>query len=143
MTNDEKKKILRSYLGAQERIDDLCDEIQTLRAKATKVTTTISDMPQPTSGQHMGDVVAGYIEMVEQLEGEVRRCEAIKRDVECLISTIDDWTVERVMRLRYIDGMKWEVICVKMSYSWVWVHKLHSDGLNSIEIESVNGSELS
>lgn len=135
MTNDEKKKILKSYLGAQERIDDLCDEIETLRAKATKVTTTISDMPQSTSGHHIGDVVAGYIEMVEQLEEEVNRCEAIKRDVECLINTIDDWTVGRIMRLRYIDGLKWEEICVKANYGWTQVHKFHSDGLNSIEVE--------
>ena len=133
MTNDDKKKQLKSYIKASEKIQDLIDEIAHLKEKVHKVTPALSDMPMGTGTSDRAGIIATYMDMINELEIEVKNLQIVKRDVEYLISTIDDWTVERVMRLRYIDGLRWEDICCKVNYTWKWVHKLHSDGLQSIE----------
>ena len=38
-----------------------------------------------------------------------------------------------LMRLKYIDGLTWEEVAVKLNYSWRWVHKLHSRALQKIK----------
>lgn len=133
MTNDDKKKKLKSYIHANDKINDLIDEIELLRSKALKVTPTLSDMPKGSGSSDKSGVIDKYLDMVSDLEREIKRLYETKREVEYLISTVDDWTVERVMRLRYIDGMKWEDICCKINYSWQGVHNLHNKGLNGIE----------
>ncbi|WKY45993.1 DUF1492 domain-containing protein [Eubacteriaceae bacterium ES2] len=133
MTNDQKKGILKSYINATERIADLNDEISDLKAKSKRTTTAISDMPKGSGGNDRSKIIDSYLDMIAELEKEIRYLREAKREVEFLISTIDDWGVERIMRLRYIQGMQWEEICVKVNYSWKWVHKLHNDGLNEIE----------
>lgn len=135
MTNDDKKKKLKAYIHANEKISDLVDEIVVLKSKVEKVTPTLSDMPMGSGMSDKSCIIDTYLDMIDDLEKEVRILRNIRREVEYLISTIDDWTVERIMRLRYIDGLKWEEICVRANYGWTQVHKFHSDGLNSIEVE--------
>lgn len=135
MTNDDKKKKLKSYTHANEKISDLIDEIELLRSKALKVTPTLSDMPKGSGTSDKSGVIDKYLDMVGDLEHEIKRLYNVKREVEHLISTIDDWTVERIMRLRYIDNLRWEDICCRVNYSWRQVHYLHADGLNQIEFD--------
>lgn len=42
-----------------------------------------------------------------------------------------------LMRLRYIQGCRWETICYKMNYEWRHIHRLHSNILNQLK----NGTE--
>lgn len=62
----------------------------------------------------------------EELRGQYRRCieelTAAQLEVERLIETLEPRERE-IFRLRYIDGAKWEDICVIMSYSWRQVHR--------------------
>ena len=138
MTNDDKKKKLKAYIKASEKIQDLIDEIADLQSKVQKVTPTLSDMPMGSGVSDKSTIIDTYLDMIEDLNTEVKRLREVRREVECLISTIDDWTVERIMRLRYIDGLRWEDICCKVNYSWQWVHKLHAQGLDYIEFVDVN-----
>lgn len=40
-----------------------------------------------------------------------------------------------LLRYRYIDGLKWEEICVKMNYSWRQMHRLHAQALDALKEE--------
>ena len=52
-------------------------------------------------------------------------------DIEHLIDGLDP--IERVIaRYRYIDGLHWEQICVKISYSWRQTHRLHADMIEKL-----------
>lgn len=42
-------------------------------------------------------------------------------------------TARLLLRHRYIEGMKWEEICVAMSYSWRQAHRLHAEALRELE----------
>lgn len=133
MTNDDKKKRLKAYIAANEKISDFIDEIVTLKLKVEKVTPTLSDMQHGSGTSDKSGIIDTYLDMINDMEKEVRRLQETRREVEYLISTIDDWTVERIMRLRYIDNLRWEDICCRVNYSWRQVHYLHADGLNRIE----------
>lgn len=135
MTNDDKKKKLRAYLDADEKISDILSEIADLKIKSTKVTSTLSDMPKGSGASDKTKIIDRYLDMANDLKLEMSDLKNKKRDVEYLISTIDDWKIERVMRLRYIRGLQWEEICHETSYCWTQVHKHHSDGLGFIEFE--------
>ncbi len=41
---------------------------------------------------------------------------------------------QEVLRLRYILGMKWEEVAVKMGYSWKQTHRIHSSALKNFKM---------
>jgi DNA-directed RNA polymerase specialized sigma subunit len=41
---------------------------------------------------------------------------------------------QEVLRLRYIKGLKWEEVALKMNYSWKQVHRIHSSALKSFKM---------
>ena len=135
MTNDEKKKQLKAYIWANEKINGLTNEIILLKLKVGKVTPTLSDIPNCGGTSDKSGIIDAYLDMISDLEREVRALRNVRREVEYLISTIDDWTVERVMRLRYIDNLRWEEICYRMNYEWAQVHRFHARGLEAVEFE--------
>lgn len=136
MTNEDKKKILMSYLDAEEEVIDLCNQIDQLRSQAEKVTTTISGMPQATGGKGMEDVIVVYMDMLGDLAQKVRRNFEIKRDIDYLISTVDNWQAERVMRLRYIEGLEWDEVAKRVNYCKRQAQRYLDVALEFIEIDS-------
>ena len=51
--------------------------------------------------------------------------------IEKAIATLDP-TLRLLMRYRYVDGYRWEDICVKMNYSYQGVHKVHRKALRRL-----------
>ena len=41
---------------------------------------------------------------------------------------------QRVLRLRYIRGLKWEEVAVEMGYSWKQIHRIHSSALTNFKM---------
>ena len=90
----------------------------------------------PGSPSRDPDKLTGLVARAEELRGQYRRCieelTAAQLEVERLIETLEPRERE-IFRLRYIDGTKWEDICVIMSYSWRQVHRAHSAALQKLE----------
>ena len=53
------------------------------------------------------------------------------RLVQQLMSCLDG-REKYLISLRYIQGEKWENICVKMGYEWRQVHRIHAQALKQI-----------
>ena len=90
----------------------------------------------PGSPSRDPDKLTGLVARAEELRGQYRRCieelTAAQLEVERLIETLEPRERE-IFRLRYIDGAKWEDICVICSYSWRQVHRAHSAALQKLE----------
>mgnify|MGYP003300942052 CR=1 FL=1 len=56
-----------------------------------------------------------------------------KKKIEEVIDSLQDATQRNIMRLRYLEGYKWEKICVIMNYSWEGIHKIHRNILEKIK----------
>ena len=72
--------------------------------------------------------------MLIEKEIEEEICKGYKemQFIENIIRSLSE-REKLLMRLRYIDGCKWEAICVKMGYEWAQIHRLHSQILKALK----------
>lgn len=132
--NEEKKEYLKSYQRSVKREQDILDEIQRLRLDKMFPSVINDGMPHGSSQRDLSDYIVTIDEMIEDLKQE--RLKKVKRqkEIEHRIRQIKDEDEQRVLRLRYIKGMKWEKVAVEMGYSWKQVHRIHSEALRNFKM---------
>ena len=137
MTNQEKKKWLLEYRKLEQNIERDMEELQRLESRAEKITSMVSDMPK---GSQQGDSLQRSVEKICELKVSLnQRIDAAvekRKEIETVIETLEDKTLQLLLRYRYIDGMTWEQIAVKMRYDYRWVLRLHGRALERLTIES-------
>ena len=90
-------------------------------------------MPKAKNGaQGDSGEVAQYIEIGEEITRELRELRCLRREIRTVIAALEDDTLQALMLYRYIDGMTFEEIAVKMNYSYVHVCRLHGQALSKI-----------
>lgn len=132
--NEQKKEYLKSYRRAIKREQDILDEIQRLRLDKMFPSMINDGMPHGSSHSDLSDYVAILDEQIELLKKE--RLEKVRcyQKIERQIRQMENEDEQEVLRLRYILGMKWEEVAVKMGYSWRQIHRIHSSALLNFEI---------
>ena len=137
MTNKDKKKWLLEYRRLEQNIERDMEELQRLESRAEKITSMVSDMPK---GSQQGDSLQRSVEKICELKVSLnQRIDAAvekRKEIETVIETLEDKTLQLLLRYRYIDGMTWEQITVKMRYDYRWVLRLHGRALERLTIES-------
>ena len=131
----DPKQYLRQYLIVIKEIDRKADEIKRLRSLAEKVTQTISTDRVQTSprGDQLPDAIARIICLEDDIAAQIEQMIIIRTDIDTTINRIDDLRLRILLNYRYIDGMTWEEIAVKMGLSYVHiVHRLHPYALKKI-----------
>lgn len=131
--NQKKIEYLSRYRKLGKRIEQLSTERAMWLSRACKTTQTISDMPKAKNGaQGDSGEVAQYIEIGEEITRELRNLHHLRREIRAVITTLEDDILQTLMLYRYIDGMTFEEIAVKMNYSYVHVCRLHGQALSKI-----------
>lgn len=133
VTNAEKKAILLEYQAIERRINRLLDEKQCWMEKATAVNPVLSDMPKGGGTDKIQNAVCRIADIEADINREIDRQIDLRARIETAICAIPDGRLRDLMRYRYIDGLTWEKIAVKMEISYQWVCKLHGDALKEIE----------
>ena len=135
MTNQEKKKWLLEYRKLEQNIERDMEELQRLESRAEKITSMVSDMPK---GGNQGDRLQLAVDRICELKVSLKqRIDAAvekRKEIETVIETLEDKTLQLLLRYRYIDGMTWEQIAVKMDYCWRQVVRLHGSALSKIKM---------
>lgn len=133
--NEEKKEYLKSYQRSVKREQDILDEIQRLRLDKMFPSVINDGMPHGSSQRDLSDYIVIIDEMIEDLKQE--RLERAKRqqEIEYRIRQMKDEDEQRVLRLRYIKGLKWEEIAVEMNYKWTQMHRIHGRALKNFKME--------
>ena len=132
-----KKEFLNQYRNAEREIAIKMDEIVRLREMATKVTQVLT--PDKVKGgmeNRREESIAKIVDMEKEIGASIDNLKKIREQVECAINAISNANQRDVLRLRYLDGMKWEQIAVKLNYDYRWVLRLHGMALHEIAIES-------
>lgn len=133
MTREEVKQRLNGYQHVRMERRQLLERIIRLETRLTAPgAQNLDGMPH---GSGRGDALANGVAMLAELrdlyrekEGELAQAQI---DIEHLIENLDP--IERVIaRYRYIDGLHWEQICVKVNYSWRQTHRIHSDMIDKL-----------
>lgn len=132
--NEQKKEYLKSYRRAIKREQDILDEIQRLRLDKMFPSVVNDGMPHGSSHSDLSDYAAILDEQIELLKEE--RLEKVRcyQKIERQIRRMENEDEQEVLRLRYIKGLKWEEVALKMNYSWKWVHKIHGRALMNFKI---------
>lgn len=133
--NQKKIEYLSRYRKLGRRIEQLSTERAMWLSRACKTTQTISDMPKAKNGaQGDSGEVAQYIEIGEEITRELRNLHRLRREIRAVITTLEDDILQTLMLYRYIDGMTFEQIAVKMNFSWRWTITLHGRALEKLSL---------
>lgn len=132
--NEKKKEYLWGYQRALRKQKELEEEICQLRLD-TMVPSLIQDgMPHGSGGGDLSGYAAKVGGLLEDLRELVEKKLDIRREISRKIEEMGNETEGTLLRYRYIMGLKWEDIAVKMGYTWQHIHRLHGRALNDFEM---------
>lgn len=135
------KEELQNYRALQR-------ESRQIREKLEKIETELYSLPAqqltgmpaapPKPGSTLEAAVAAHTENLEALR--VRYVELLAKIEEQQLAVeqaieSQNSTARTLLRHRYLEGRKWEEICVLMGYSWRQVHRIHSAALIALKGE--------
>lgn len=100
-----------------------------------KITTVISNEPRsPNVEDKMSKVVAEMADIESLMNNIIKESFKSLIDIEKAVKVLPE-REKYLIRARYIDCKRWEEICVDMNYSWMQVHRIHSEALKSLRIK--------
>ncbi len=132
--NEEKKEYLKSYRRAIRREKDILDEIQRLRSDKMFPSVVNDGMPRGSSQSDLSDYIAILDEQIELLKAERLEKARCYQKIERQIRQMENENEQEILRLRYIQGMKWHEVENKMGFSREWTLKLHGRALRNFKM---------
>lgn len=133
--NNRKKEYLRKYLEAKRMQEVLEREIDELRLDRMIPGSPAQDgMPHGSGGGDLSGYVARLDELDRKLRAQMYKKIQLRAEITEKIDAMSDETESLLLRLRYVHGLKWEEVAVKMDYSWKQIHRLHSKALNNFKM---------
>jgi DNA-directed RNA polymerase specialized sigma24 family protein len=133
MTKAELKKTLYGYRALHTEYHHIVAEMARLESLMESPRgANLDGMPHsPGAGDPISGVVAQHVELVERYSLQLARLASAQLAIEKMIDGLEP--LERtLMRLRYIDGLEWESVCVAMNYSWRQTHRMHARILDKL-----------
>lgn len=128
---------LDEYQSLLSERDELKERLERKRAQVYTIKTqNFSAVP----GGH-GDVdrIGAAVAQLEELEiyycEKKMECSRRLNKIEKELKRLDD-IEQKILRYRYIDGLWWKEICVKVDYAWAQVHRIHRKSLTKLQHNS-------
>ena len=127
------KHRLRQYRFLVKEIAQIEDEKIRL-ASGMIGAVRITDMPKGSNAVHdpMAEAAAKLADLSRLLATKLNDVISLRIEIERAINSLDEPRERLLIRLRYIEGRKWEQIALDMEYDYYWVLKLHKKALNKI-----------
>ena len=133
------KEYLLRYRTVKREIEDIDMRMAKLRLKyAAPSAIDYSDMPKAHNTEHdLSDYMAKMDELTDYLISKYTRLRGVEVDIYKRLDRMTDQTERDILRSRYIDGMSWEKIAVKLNYSVRNVTRLHGHALQHFPMDDV------
>ncbi|MCM8710867.1 DUF1492 domain-containing protein [Clostridium sp. SYSU_GA19001] len=130
------KEYLSQAYHIDQRINSKLEQIVSLRALATKATSTLSDTPPSgTRNVHsMEDIIAKIVDLENEINRDIDILVDLKREFVSVIRKIDNTEYQTLLELRYLCFKTWEQIAVDMGYSLQHIFRIHDKALKEINI---------
>ena len=141
--NEQKIRYLSRYRRLNARIDRLLEEQSRWRELAVKITPTLSQAPGGGggSGSPIERLMDKVLEIDEEINREIDELQIVRQEIRAALNQLEDENLKLLMEYRYIDGLTWEQIAIKMHYGFQWVCKLHGRALASIILKEAIESD--
>ncbi len=127
------KEVLRNYRALAKELEQIEELIARIEARITEAKTIkMSNSPSPgwtndTLGAHLA-----RLEMLREMYN--KRWDRLidsRRKIEAAIEPLEP-TERMLMRYRYIDGLAWDKVAKKLSYSYRHVTRMHGEILKKM-----------
>lgn len=134
------KERLRNYLDLKREQVQLRQQLETVEAALySPKTQRLTGMPAaPSCGNVVENMADKHLELQERYRAKLAELAAELLDIEQAIETLEP-TDRLLLRFRYIEGLPWEEVCVRMNYSWRQTHRLHSKALEALREQEESG----
>lgn len=130
MTKDD----LKQYVSIKKELEQIQFKLKELEERKTSIKSmVISDMNVQTSHNNnsIEDLIIKIEECIEEYSKKEIELYNKQLEIEKCINDLDP--IERiVMRMRYMEGKKWEEIAYKIHYEWRQTHYIHKKALKKI-----------
>ena len=125
------KEYLQRYQTAYREAQDIELRMAQLRLKySAPQAIQYSDMPKTHNSEHdLSDYVAKMDELTDWLIAKYTRCMGIEGDILERLDRMEKQEEREVLRMRYIDGYRWDEIADKLHYTYRHVTRLHGTAL--------------
>lgn len=131
--NEMKIRYLSRYRRMSKRIDRLLEEQSRWREMALKITPVLSQAPGGgESGSPIERPMDKVLEIDEKINQEIDELQTVRQEIRATLNQLEDENLKLLMEYRYIDGLTWEQIAVKMNYCWRQVCRKHGQALTQI-----------
>lgn len=128
------KERLRNYQALKRekaQIIAMLEELETaMYYPKPQRLTGMPSAPSPSGGA-MEAMVARHAELQDRYQTKLAELTEELHAIEDAIAQLDS-TERALLRWRYIEGLKWEEVCVCMSYSWQQTHRIHAKALRRL-----------
>lgn len=133
------KEYLLRYQAVKREIEDLDYRMAQLRLKyAAPSAIEYSDMPKAHNTEHdLSEYVAKMDEMTDYMISKYTRLRDIEVDIYKRVDQMQDQTERDILRTRYIDGLTWDQIALKLGYSRRNVTRIHGRALLHFPMQDV------
>lgn len=131
------KSFLRRYERAKKRVEEIKKRLADLEAQSTNVTQAMEADRVQTSPQpdRIGRVVAMKVDLAADLvEAETDELDLMNQ-IYVVLNQLEDPDHQRLLRLRYIECLKWEDVADQMHYESRNIFYIHGRAL--VEVEKI------
>lgn len=137
LNNQEKKTYLKRYGKADRELDVLYEELALWRSKAEKITPLLRQTPGGghSGGSQVETAVEKILAVQKEIDVKIDELMAVKQEVVDAVKTVPDETLQLLLSYRYILGMTFEQIAVRMHYNYRWILRLHGRALSAIQLD--------
>lgn len=135
---EKEKRWLWTYQNIERERQQIRAKLEEVEAamEAPKV-QRLDGMPRggtPDGGSAIESLVAKRIELQQLYQEKLAAMAATQLEIEQAIESLDP-TARLLLRCRYLEGLKWEEVCVRLNYSWRQTHRLHGEALRKLREE--------
>lgn len=135
LTYEQKIEWLKSYRALDGKIESMIEQLQVWNARATKITATISQEPKAAgSGDQLQRCIDQICELQTEIAQEMDKLRKRKQEIETAIHGLNEKSYQDILWYRYIQGMTFEEIAIKMNYSWRQVFRKHKNAVEKLKM---------
>lgn len=127
--NAEKIRYLSQYVDLKKSIERLEEQRQELFINKVCPSINYSGTPGSHVKRDLSDYIAGLSEIESKLIKLKSERVQLQSEIVEKIEALEDEAERAVLDYRYIRGLQWEEIAVKMNYSYRNITRIHGRAL--------------
>lgn len=129
------KEYLNRGYKIELQIQSKMEQLERLRAMATRTTTTLSDMPRPASPDphKTENIIIKIVKLNAELNAEIDKLIDTKIEIKHTIDKVQDVDEKLILEARYLNFKSYDDIASMLNMSLENIFRIHSNALNTVE----------